>query len=165
MKSSGQGNRDLALSVMDDQGRSEAAVECLRKACSWHPTTSMRCLIWAVAATEKRICRSGRLYWRWYLAGDRLSEWAARALKFCELQINSLTYLSSSQADSDQAGLAFCRLAGRRFLLPAIRKIIPRTPVVGRRININWLSDRWPANSVAFGGHALGINGVVSHLQ
>ena len=32
MKSPGQRNRVLALSVMDNQGRSEAAVECLRKA-------------------------------------------------------------------------------------------------------------------------------------
>ncbi len=42
-------------------------------------------------------------YWRRYLAIDRASEWAARArrsLKFCEIQINSLT---PSQAGSDQA--------------------------------------------------------------
>src|SRR5262249_61008018 len=62
-------------------------------------------------------------------------------------------------------GLTFCRLADWRFLLPAIRKIIPRTPVIGRRININWFSDGRSANSVAFSGHALGINGVISHLQ
>jgi hypothetical protein len=70
--------------------------------------------------------------------------------------------LRSSGWDKEIAAIA--RLADRR-LLPAIRKIIPRTPVIGRRINIHWLSDGRPANSVAFSGHALGINGVISHLQ
>ena len=71
--------------------------------------------------------------------------------------------LGSSGWDKEIAAIA--RLADRPFLLPAIRKIIPRTPVIGRRINIHWLSDGRPANSVAFSGHALGINGVISHLQ
>ena len=95
----------------------------------------------------------------------RAAAFSRRSLKFCEIQINSLTCLSSSQADSDQAGLTFYRVAGRRVLLPAIRKIISRPPVIGRRININWLSDRRPANSIAFSGHALSINGVISDLQ
>jgi hypothetical protein len=71
--------------------------------------------------------------------------------------------LRSSGWDKEVAAIA--RLVDRRFLLPAIRKIIPRTPVIGRRIDIHWLSDGRPANSVAFSGHALGINGVISHLQ
>jgi hypothetical protein len=44
-------------------------------------------------------------YWRRYLAGDRLSEWAARArrsLKFCEIQVNSVA-VTSRAADSDKA--------------------------------------------------------------
>ncbi len=65
----------------------------------------------------------------------------------------------------DKEIAAIARLADRRFALPAIRKIIPRTPVIGRRINISRLSDGRPANSVAFSGHALGINGVISYLQ
>jgi hypothetical protein len=45
-------------------------------------------------------------YWRRYLASDRASEGAARArraLKFCEIQVNSLTGRLESEADSDQA--------------------------------------------------------------
>jgi len=39
--------------------------------------------------------------WRRYLATDRSSEWAARArrsLKFCEIQLNSLSSPASEQA-------------------------------------------------------------------
>ena len=53
--------------------------------------------------------------------------------------------LGSSGWDKEIAAIA--RLADRRFLLPAIRIIIPRTPVIGRRINIHWLSDGRPANN------------------
>ena len=46
-------------------------------------------------------------HWRRYLAGDRASEWAARArrsLKFCEIQVNLLVGRPPPQAgDSDQA--------------------------------------------------------------
>ena len=45
-------------------------------------------------------------YWRRYFANDRASEWAARArrsLKFCEIQMNSLTGRPGPQAGSDQA--------------------------------------------------------------
>src|SRR5262249_62099709 len=44
--------------------------------------------------------------WRRYLVSDRASEWAARArraLKFCEIQVNSLVCRPSSQTDSDRA--------------------------------------------------------------
>jgi hypothetical protein len=37
-------------------------------------------------------------YWRRYLASDRSSEWPARSLKFCEIQVNSQT---TRPADSD----------------------------------------------------------------
>ena len=53
--------------LLDDQGRSEAAIECLRK----------------------NQCADAADYWRRYLAHDGHSEWAARArrcLKFCEMQ-------------------------------------------------------------------------------
>jgi hypothetical protein len=55
-------------------------------------------------------------------------------------------------------------VADRCFLLPTIRKIIPSTLVIGRRI-INWLGEGRSANSIAFGGHALGINCVIPSLQ
>jgi predicted Holliday junction resolvase-like endonuclease len=45
-------------------------------------------------------------YWRRYLANDRASEWAAparRSLKFCGIQMNSLTCRPGPQAGSDQA--------------------------------------------------------------
>jgi len=45
-------------------------------------------------------------YWRRYLASDGASEWASRArrsLKFCEIQVNSVTCSAESHADSDQA--------------------------------------------------------------
>jgi len=55
----------------------------------------------------------------------------------------------------------------------AIRLRVPRlcllslisTPIVGAWIDIDWLNDRRCRNPIAFGGHALRINGVISHLQ
>ena len=70
--------------------------------------------------------------------------------------------LRSSGWDKEIAVIA--RLADRRFLLPAIRKIIPRTPVIGRRINIHWLSDGRPVSQrrgqpIASSALALSANG------
>ena len=154
--------------LLDDQGRSEVAVECLRKALVVAPGYIDAMFNLALMLQQKGAYPEAADYWRQYLTSDHASEWAARArrsLKFCEIQVNSLTCCVSSHADFRPGGLTFYHLADRRFLLPAIREIIPRTPVIGRRININWFSDGRRANSVAFSGHALGINGVISHLQ
>jgi hypothetical protein len=53
----------------------------------------------------------------------------------------------------------------RNFPLPAVRIIIPRTPVIGAWINIDWLSGRRSGNPIALSGHALRVNGVISDLQ
>jgi tetratricopeptide (TPR) repeat protein len=90
--------------LLDDQGRSEAAVECLRKALVVAPDYIDAMFNLALVLQRKGVYAEAADYWRQFLASDRASEWAARArrsLKFCEIQINSLT--SPSQADSDQA--------------------------------------------------------------
>ena len=92
--------------LLDDQGRSEAAVECLRKALLVAPDYVDAMFNLALLLQRKGAYAKAADYWRQYLASDHASEWAARArrsLKFCEIQINSLTCRPSSQADSDQA--------------------------------------------------------------
>jgi tetratricopeptide (TPR) repeat protein len=76
--------------LLDDQGRSQAAIECLRKALLVAPNTS------------PIVCGFGKRA----VPHDRASEWAMRArrsLKFCEIQVNSLACSAGSHADSDQA--------------------------------------------------------------
>ncbi len=89
--------------LLDDQGRSETAVECLCKALVVAPNYIDAMFNLALLLQRKGAYTEAADYWRRYLAIDRASEWAARArrsLKFCEIQINSLT---PSQAGSDQA--------------------------------------------------------------
>jgi tetratricopeptide (TPR) repeat protein len=79
--------------LLDDQGRSQAAVECLRKALVVAPD-----YIDAIFNLARLLQRKGSYaeaadYWRRYLMSDPASEWPARArrsLKFCEIQINLL---------------------------------------------------------------------------
>jgi tetratricopeptide (TPR) repeat protein len=92
--------------LLDDQGRSEATVECLRKALVIAPNYIDAMFNLAMVLQRTGAYAEAADYWRQYLTGDRASEWAARArrsLKFCEIQVNSLTCRVSSQADSDQA--------------------------------------------------------------
>jgi tetratricopeptide (TPR) repeat protein len=92
--------------LLDDQGRSEAAVECLRKALVVAPDYTDAMFNLALLLQRKGAYGEAADYWRRYLANDRASEWAAparRSLKFCEIQMNSLTDRPGSQADSDQA--------------------------------------------------------------
>jgi tetratricopeptide (TPR) repeat protein len=89
--------------LLDDQGRSDAGVECLRKALLVAPDYMDAMFNLALLLQRKGAYAEAADYWRRYLASDRVSEWAARArrsLKFCEIQINSI---SRPQADSDQA--------------------------------------------------------------
>jgi tetratricopeptide (TPR) repeat protein len=92
--------------LLDDQGRSEATVECLRKALVIAPNYIDAMFNLALVLQRTGAYAEAADYWRQYLTGDRASEWAARArrsLKFCEIQVNSLTCRVSSQADSDRA--------------------------------------------------------------
>jgi tetratricopeptide (TPR) repeat protein len=92
--------------LLDDQGRSEAAVECLRKALVVAPDYTDAMFNLALLLQRKGAYGEAADYWRRYLANDRASEWAAparRSLKFCEIQMNSLTCRPGPQAGSDQA--------------------------------------------------------------
>ncbi len=89
--------------LLDDQGRSEAAIACLRKALVVAPDYIDAMFNLALLLQRTGVYPEAAEFWRRYLVTDRSSEWAARArrsLKFCEIQVNSLT---PSQADSDQA--------------------------------------------------------------
>jgi tetratricopeptide (TPR) repeat protein len=75
--------------LLDDQGRSEAAIECLRKAVQVAPDYSDAMFNLALLLQRKNQCSEAADYWRRYLAIDGQSEWASRArrpLKFCEMQ-------------------------------------------------------------------------------
>src|SRR5580700_2805712 len=92
--------------LLDNQGRSEAAIECLRKALVVAPDYIDAMFNLALLLQRKGAYGEAADYWRRYLANDRASEWAAparRSLKFCEIQMNSLTGRPGPQADSDQA--------------------------------------------------------------
>ena len=92
--------------LLDDQGRSQAAVECLRKALLVSPDYIDATFNLALLLRRKGAYAEAADYWRRYLASDRASEWAVRArrsLKFCEIQVNSLACSAGSGAESDQA--------------------------------------------------------------
>ena len=92
--------------LLDDQGRSDAAVECLRKAIVGAPDYIDAVFNLALLLQRKGSYAEATDCWRRYLASDHASEWAGcarRSLKFCEIQLNSLTGRSESQADSDRA--------------------------------------------------------------
>jgi tetratricopeptide (TPR) repeat protein len=92
--------------LLDDQGRSESAVECLRKAIVVAPDYIDAMFNLALLLQRKGAYAEAADYWQRYLVSDRVSEWGARArrsLKFCEIQVNSLSCRPGSQVDSDQA--------------------------------------------------------------
>jgi tetratricopeptide (TPR) repeat protein len=75
--------------LLDDQGRAEAAIECLRKALQVAPGYANAMFNLALLLQRKNQYAEAADYWRLYLAHDCGSEWAARArrsLKFCEMQ-------------------------------------------------------------------------------
>jgi tetratricopeptide (TPR) repeat protein len=85
-----QSQTDL-LSRLDEQGRSEAAIDCLRKALRAAPTYIDAIFNLALLLQRSNKHTEAAEYWRQYLANDAQSEWAARArrsLKFCEMQIH-----------------------------------------------------------------------------
>jgi tetratricopeptide (TPR) repeat protein len=92
--------------LLDDQGRCEAAIECLRKALVVAPDYIDAVFNLALLLQRKGSYAEAADYWRRYLANDHVSEWAARArrcLKFSEIQVNSLAHRPGWQPESDQA--------------------------------------------------------------
>jgi tetratricopeptide (TPR) repeat protein len=77
--------------LLDDQGRFEAAIECLRTVLRVAPDYADAMFNLALLLQRTNQYAEATDYWRYYLASDCQSEWAARArrsLKFCEMQIN-----------------------------------------------------------------------------
>jgi tetratricopeptide (TPR) repeat protein len=75
--------------LLDDQGRSEAAIECLRKSLQAAPDYIDAMFNLALLLQRRNECAEAADYWRRYLTIDGHSEWATRArrsLKFCEMQ-------------------------------------------------------------------------------
>ena len=80
--------------LLDEQGRSEAAIECLRTALRVEPDYADATFNLALLLQRKNEYAEAADYWRRYLANECQSEWAARArrsLKFCEIQIHSIS--------------------------------------------------------------------------
>ena len=80
--------------LLDEQGRSEAAIECLRTALRVAPDYADATFNLALLLQRKNEYAEAADYWRRYLDLDCQSEWTARArrsLKFCEMQIHSIT--------------------------------------------------------------------------
>ena len=75
--------------LLDDQGRADAAIECLRKALRIAPDYADAMFNLALLLQRKSQYPEAAEYWRRYLTSDCQSEWATRArrsLKFCEMQ-------------------------------------------------------------------------------
>jgi tetratricopeptide (TPR) repeat protein len=77
--------------LLDEQGRSEAAIDCLRRALHAAPDYADAMFNLALLLQRGSRHKEAAECWRQYLANDALSEWAARArrsLKFCEMQMH-----------------------------------------------------------------------------
>jgi tetratricopeptide (TPR) repeat protein len=77
--------------LLDDQGRPEAAIGCLRKALQVAPGYANATFNLALMLQRKSHYEEATNFWQLYLTSDSLSEWARRArrsLKFCEMQVH-----------------------------------------------------------------------------
>jgi tetratricopeptide (TPR) repeat protein len=77
--------------LLDDQGRPEAAIGCLRKALQVAPGYANATFNLALMIQRKSHYEEAANFWQLYLTSDSLSEWARRArrsLKFCEMQVH-----------------------------------------------------------------------------
>jgi tetratricopeptide (TPR) repeat protein len=77
--------------LLDEQGRSEAAIDCLRRALHAAPDYADAMFNLALLLQRGSRHKEAAECWRHYLAKDAQSEWASRArrcLKFCEMQIH-----------------------------------------------------------------------------
>src|SRR5262245_41105233 len=78
--------------LLDEQGQSEAATDCLRRALGAAPDYVDAMFNLALPLQRNNKHAEAAEYCRRYLANDAQSEWAARALwclKFCEMQVRS----------------------------------------------------------------------------
>jgi Tfp pilus assembly protein PilF len=94
------GARAIAVTVRTglvqsfEQGRPEAAIECLRSALHAAPAYADARFNLALLLQRNNKHAEAAEYWRHYLTTDAQSVWAARArrsLKFCEMQIHLST--------------------------------------------------------------------------
>jgi tetratricopeptide (TPR) repeat protein len=77
--------------LLDQQGRVEAAIECLLTTLRVAPDYADAMFNLALLLQRTNQYAEAADYWRRYLASDCQSEWAARArrsLKFCEMQLH-----------------------------------------------------------------------------
>jgi tetratricopeptide (TPR) repeat protein len=77
--------------LLDEQGRVEAAIECLRTVLRVAPVYVDAMFNLALLLQRTNQYAEAADYWCRYLANDGQSEWSARArrsLKFCEMQVN-----------------------------------------------------------------------------
>jgi len=77
--------------LLDGQGKSEAAIDCLRRALHAAPDYADAMFNLALLLQRNNKHAEAAEYWRRYLASDAQSEWAGRArrcLKFCEMQVH-----------------------------------------------------------------------------
>src|SRR5262245_65120867 len=77
--------------LLDELGRSEAAIDCLRRAVQAAPNYAGAMFNLALLLQRGSWHKEAAEYCRQYLANDAQSEWAARArrsLKFYEMQIH-----------------------------------------------------------------------------
>jgi tetratricopeptide (TPR) repeat protein len=75
----------------DEQGRSAAAIECLRTTLRVAPDYTDAMFNLALLLQRTNQYAEAADYWRRYLGSDCQSEWASRArrsLKFCEMQVH-----------------------------------------------------------------------------
>jgi tetratricopeptide (TPR) repeat protein len=75
--------------LLDEQGRVEAAIECLRTALRVAPDYSDAMFNLGLLLQRTNQYLEAADSWRRYLASDCQSDWAARArrsLKYCEMQ-------------------------------------------------------------------------------
>jgi tetratricopeptide (TPR) repeat protein len=76
--------------LLDEQGRTEAAIECLRTTLRVAPDYADAVFNLALLLQRTNQYVEAADYWRRYLASDCQSDWAGRArrsLKFCEMQV------------------------------------------------------------------------------
>ena len=77
--------------LLDGQGRSEAAIECLRNALRAAPAYIDAIFNLALLLQRNHKHAEAAEHWRRYLANDAQSKWAERArrsLKFCEMEVH-----------------------------------------------------------------------------
>ena len=92
--------------LLDEQGRVEAAIECLRTVLRVAPDYADAMFNLALLLQRKNQYAEAASYWRRYIASDCQSEWAARArrsLKFCEMQLHLITAAPRETDNPDRA--------------------------------------------------------------